>query len=100
MTHSIERQHKFAYHNTEILDQHRRESALAVLEMCHIQVTAGTVNKRTDVEKLSSAYAGILHTMMRRSGPKQKTCTTNTVASGSSSGITNTATEAQSSQNG
>ena len=65
LQHCIEQQHRFAIEDAAILDHHRRKSALPVLEVCHIVNTDHTVNKRTDTDRLSSTYAGILHTVKK-----------------------------------
>lgn len=61
--HSADNKHRFALEKTEILDYHRRQAALPVLEVCHIINTENTVNKRSDCDSLSTTYAGILHTL-------------------------------------
>lgn len=63
LQHCLEKEHRFAFERTKILDQHRRCSALPILEVCHIVNTDQTVNKRSDVDYLSSQYAGVLHTI-------------------------------------
>lgn len=63
LQHCIEKDHRFAFDKVKILDQHRRSSALPILEVCHIVNTDHTVNKRSDVDCLSSQYAGVLHTI-------------------------------------
>lgn len=76
INHSIEEQHRFTLDKAEILDQHHAKPALEILEMCHISTTENTVNKRSDVDGLSSIYAGILHLVKskrRKPKPKQNT---------------------------
>lgn len=63
LLHSADNNHRFALDRTEILDSHRRYSALPILEVCHIVNTDETVNKRSDCDGLSNIYAGILHTL-------------------------------------
>lgn len=63
LQHTADNKHRFALEKTEILDCHRRFSALPILEMCHIITTDKTVNKRSDCDSLSTTYAGILHTL-------------------------------------
>lgn len=63
LQHCLEEEHQFAFDRTKIVDQHRRSSALPILEVCHIVNTDHTVNKRSDVDYLSSQYAGVLHTI-------------------------------------
>ncbi|XP_062541027.1 uncharacterized protein LOC134209061 [Armigeres subalbatus] len=66
LLHSANNNHRFDLESTEILDNHRRSSALPVLEVCHIINTDKTVNKRSDCDSLSTTYAGILHTLKMR----------------------------------
>ncbi|XP_062701527.1 uncharacterized protein LOC115254423 [Aedes albopictus] len=67
--HMIEHNHTFNLDGTKIVDRTFRSTALPILEMCHIQNTYrnlgfyGTINFRTDVDGLNTAYAGILHTI-------------------------------------
>lgn len=63
ITHCMEQQHRFNLEEVKIVDQHRRVRALPILEVCHIVNTEMTVNKRSDTDKLSSIYAGVLHTL-------------------------------------
>ncbi|XP_062550409.1 uncharacterized protein LOC134215193 [Armigeres subalbatus] len=65
--HMINNQHTFDLDNTQIIDRTFRQTALPILEMCHIQNTPNTVNYRTDVEGLNITYAGILHTVKANS---------------------------------
>lgn len=73
LQHCIEENHRFELNKTSILDQHRRKSALPILEVCHIINTPHTVNKRNDVDSLSSTYAGILHTLKVRETKRSST---------------------------
>lgn len=66
LQHSIEHNHQFNLQKTTILDHHRRQSALPILEVCNIINTPHTVNKRSDVDSLSSMYVGILHTLQNQ----------------------------------
>ncbi|XP_038108053.1 uncharacterized protein LOC119766716 [Culex quinquefasciatus] len=75
LKHTIEEQHSFELGNTQVLDQHRRSAALDVLEMCHIINTDHTVNKRSDVDGISSTYAGILHTVKKMCRSRQSSQT-------------------------
>ncbi|XP_062704429.1 uncharacterized protein LOC134286773 [Aedes albopictus] len=52
LLHSADNKHRFDLDRTEILDCHRRFSALPVLEVCHIINTDRTVNKRSDCDSL------------------------------------------------
>ncbi|XP_055527098.1 uncharacterized protein LOC129719726 [Wyeomyia smithii] len=52
--HSIEANHNFNLEKTKIIDQHTRKLALPILEVCHIVNTKHAVNKRSDVDNLSS----------------------------------------------
>lgn len=61
--HAIQQKHSFDLTTTKILDHTYRASALPILEMCHITNTPHTVNRRTDVDGLSTTYAGLLHTI-------------------------------------
>ncbi|XP_062711370.1 histone acetyltransferase KAT6A-like [Aedes albopictus] len=61
--HMIEHNHTFNLDGTKIVDRTLRSTALPILEMCHIQNTSNTINFRTDVDGLNTAYAGILHTI-------------------------------------
>ncbi|XP_055539553.1 uncharacterized protein LOC129726638 [Wyeomyia smithii] len=61
--HAIQLQHNFDLTKTTILDYTQRATALPILEMCHITNTTSTVNHRTDVDQLSTTYAGLLHTI-------------------------------------
>ncbi|XP_053691812.1 uncharacterized protein LOC128740298 [Sabethes cyaneus] len=63
LAHCIDTRHRFALDDTRVVDQHRRQTALPILEVCHITNTDHTVNKRSDVDCLSSTYAAILHTI-------------------------------------
>ena len=63
--HCIDKQHRFDLERITILDQHRRKTALPVLEVYHIVNTEHTVNKRTDVKYLSATYAGLLNTVKK-----------------------------------
>lgn len=72
LQHCLEEEHRFAFEKTGVLDQHRRSSALPILEVCHIVNTDHTVNKRSDVDCLSSQYAGILHTLKNRRAEQNK----------------------------
>lgn len=63
ITHCMEHQHRFNLEEVKIIDQHRRVNALPILEVCHIISTEKTVNKRSDTDKLSAIYAGVLHTL-------------------------------------
>ncbi|XP_055543585.1 uncharacterized protein LOC129729127 [Wyeomyia smithii] len=72
LQHSIDSNHRFNLEKTIILDHHRRPSALPILEVCHIMNTEHTVNKRTDVDCLSSTYAGILHTLKTKIGNRSE----------------------------
>ncbi|XP_055546043.1 uncharacterized protein LOC129730608 [Wyeomyia smithii] len=72
--HSIEANHNFNLEKTKIIDQHTRKLALPILEVCHIVNTKHAVNKRSDVDNLSSMYAGVLHTLNKQI-PTQNTHT-------------------------
>lgn len=63
MKHVIEENHMFSITQPKILDRANRISALPILEMCHITYTPNTVNHRTDVQGLSTTYAGLFHTI-------------------------------------
>ncbi|XP_021694415.1 uncharacterized protein LOC110674665 [Aedes aegypti] len=63
--HIIDHHHTFNLDSTTIVDRTLRSSALPMLEMCHIHNTPKTVNFRTDVDGLNTAYAGILHTIKK-----------------------------------
>lgn len=78
--HMIEHNHTFNLDGTKIVDRTFRSTALPILEMCHIQNTSNTINFRTDVDGLNTAYAGILHTIKnansRREQPSNSTHST------------------------
>ncbi|XP_062705195.1 uncharacterized protein LOC134287418 [Aedes albopictus] len=59
--HCIEQDHRFDLEHTQIVDHSYKKSTLPFLEMCHITNTDHTVNKRTDIDKLSTTYAAVLH---------------------------------------
>ncbi|XP_062711953.1 uncharacterized protein LOC134289692 [Aedes albopictus] len=75
LQHSIEHDHRFDLEKTTILDQHRRQSALPILEVCSIINTPRTVNKRSDIDSLSSMYVGILHTLKNQQSNSRNTTT-------------------------
>ena len=77
INHSIEQQHRFSLEDAEIMDHHRRKSALEILEMCHIATSNQTVNKRSDVDGLSSTFAGILHLVKENTRKKKQKQNTN-----------------------
>ncbi|EDS29091.1 ATP-binding cassette sub-family G member 4 [Culex quinquefasciatus] len=58
--HCILHQHRFNLKQPHIIDHSYKTSALPVLEMCHITTTSNTVNRRTDTDGLSCAYANCL----------------------------------------
>lgn len=78
--HMVDNEHTFSLDRTKIIDRTLRSTALPMLEMCHIQNTPNTVNFRTDVDGLNTAYAGILHTVKTSSSRRenQQTNTQNT----------------------
>lgn len=61
--HCIDTGHRFNLDNTNVIDNTTHPHILPFLEMCHIQCTPHTVNKRTDVAGLNTTYAAILHTL-------------------------------------
>ena len=63
MQHMINNQHTFDISKVKIIDRSRHTWALPMLEMCHIANTDNTVNHRTDIDGINTAYAGILHTL-------------------------------------
>ncbi|XP_053698933.1 uncharacterized protein LOC128745891 [Sabethes cyaneus] len=69
--HMIQHQHNFDVSKTKIIDRSYRTTALPILEMCHITNTPNTVNYRSDVDNLSSTYAGILHTIKNNKQSKR-----------------------------
>lgn len=70
--HCITQQHRFNFEETKVVDHSRNTNTLAFLEMCHIYNTPNTVNRRTDVDNLNTAYAAILHTLKAKSINAQK----------------------------
>lgn len=64
--HCIQHQHRFNLKQPRIIDHSYKTSALPVLEMCHITTTPNTVNRRTDIDGLSCAYANLLSTVAAR----------------------------------
>ncbi|XP_062713448.1 uncharacterized protein LOC134290344 [Aedes albopictus] len=65
MEHCITNQHRFNVNNPSIIDITYKRQALQVLEMFHIATTPNTVNRRTDTDHLSCAYANLLETIRR-----------------------------------
>ncbi|XP_062714712.1 uncharacterized protein LOC134291229 [Aedes albopictus] len=61
--HCIEHNHRFNLDQTQIIDHSYKQTTLPFLEMCHITNTDKTVNKRTDVDRLSTTYAAVLHSI-------------------------------------
>lgn len=59
--HCVELDHRFNLEHTQVIDHSYKQSTLPFLEMCHITNTNYTVNKRTDIDKLSTTYAAVLH---------------------------------------
>lgn len=59
--HCVEHDHRFDLEHTQIIDHSYKQSTLPFLEMCHITNTNHTVNKRTDIDGLSTTYAALLH---------------------------------------
>lgn len=74
INHCIKYQHRFGLDQTKIIDRSFTASRLPMLECFHIYNTPRTVNYRTDVEGVSSIYAGLLHTIAK-SSQKTKTNT-------------------------
>ncbi|XP_062699211.1 integrator complex subunit 6 homolog [Aedes albopictus] len=70
--HIVENQHTFNLANTTIIDRTYKSTALPILEMCHITNTPNTVNFRTDVDGLNTAYAGILHTIKNQNSRRDR----------------------------
>ncbi|XP_062703666.1 arp2/3 complex-activating protein rickA-like [Aedes albopictus] len=70
--HMIEHNHTFNLDGTKIVDRTFRSTALPILEMCHIQNTSNTINFRTDVDGLNTAYAGILHTIKKANSRREQ----------------------------
>ncbi|XP_062705415.1 uncharacterized protein LOC134287527 [Aedes albopictus] len=64
--HCIEQDHRFDLEHTQIIDHSYKQSTLPFLEMCHITNTDNTVNKRTDIDRLSTTYAAVLHDIKSR----------------------------------
>lgn len=59
--HVTETGHVFKFEETKILDTHRNYGKRMLLEMIHIKTNMDkVVNKRSDVDGLSSIYAGLL----------------------------------------
>lgn len=71
MKHVIENNHMFNVANPKILDRANRKSTLPTLEMCHIIHTPNTVNHRTDIQGLSTTYAGLFHTIKQSTTRRQ-----------------------------
>ncbi|XP_062709043.1 uncharacterized protein LOC134288377 [Aedes albopictus] len=61
--HCVDHNHRFNLDQTQIIDHSNKQSTLPFLEMCHITNTEHTVNKRTDIDRLSTTYAGVLHSI-------------------------------------
>ncbi|XP_058458656.1 uncharacterized protein LOC131435122 [Malaya genurostris] len=61
--HVIRYQHNFDLSQTKIIDRSFKSTSLPILEMCHIVNTPNTINHRTDIDGLSTTYAGVLHTV-------------------------------------
>ncbi|XP_062701071.1 uncharacterized protein LOC134285069 [Aedes albopictus] len=64
--HCVEQNHRFDLERTQIIDHSYKQSTLPFLEMCHITNTDHTVNKRTDIDRLSTTYAAVLHDIKSR----------------------------------
>ena len=80
--HCIDHQHTFGLQQTQIVDRSFKPWNLQFLEMFHILNTPDVVNRRTDVDRISSTYQGILHTI--------KTIKPNTTRNVNSQGTSNT----------
>lgn len=76
MKHIIENNHMFNTTQPKILDRTNRTAKLPILEMCHIASRSNTVNHRTDVDGLSTTYAGLLHSIKKSNSRKRHTTTT------------------------
>ncbi|XP_062705801.1 uncharacterized protein LOC134287623 [Aedes albopictus] len=61
--HCIQHNHRFNLDLTQIIDHSYKPTILPFLEMCHITNTDHTVNKRTDIDRLSTTYAAVLHSI-------------------------------------
>lgn len=72
MNHIIQEEHIFDLTKTTILDRAKRASALPILEMCHISNNPNTVNHRTDIDNLNTAYAGVLHSLKNQQSRKNR----------------------------
>lgn len=72
MNHIIQEEHIFDLTKTTILDRAKRASALPILEMCHISNNPNTVNHRTDIDNLNTAYADVLHSLKNQQSRKNR----------------------------
>lgn len=79
MKHIIEETHMFDLTQPKILDRTNKITSLPILEMCHIAHTPNTVNHRTDVQGLSTTYAGLLHTIKKSTKRNRNTNTNSSV---------------------
>lgn len=70
--HCIDEQHRFNLAATTILDSTYKKSALSILEMVWIYNDPSTVNKRKDVDALSTTFAGILHAIKKHPARNKK----------------------------
>ncbi|XP_062710010.1 uncharacterized protein LOC134288585 [Aedes albopictus] len=71
--HCIETDHRFNLEHTQIIDHSYRQSTLPFLEMCHITNTNHTINRRTDIDRLSTTYAAVLHDIKSRNERNETT---------------------------
>ena len=63
MEHIVTNKLMFDLTKVKKLERSRHAWTLPMLEMYHIANTDNTVNHRTDIDGINTAYAGILHTL-------------------------------------
>lgn len=61
MEHFEEQQHPFDFDNTKIIDKQTIYKKRLLSEMVHIQKEKRSINKKQDIEKLSSSYFNIIN---------------------------------------